>query len=65
MLDFGDVVIHVMSEDQRNYYDLESFYGAAEEVGMLHSCCHQHPLCPYAALCAKVSAWLEDMFGGL
>lgn len=46
MLDFGDVVIHVMSEDQRNYYDLESFYGAAEEVGMLRSCpCQQH-LCP-------------------
>ena len=32
MLDFGDVVIHVMSEEKRNYYDMESFYGAAEEV---------------------------------
>ncbi|KAL3155745.1 hypothetical protein ABBQ32_012763 [Trebouxia sp. C0010 RCD-2024] len=32
VLDFGDVVIHVMSEDQRDYYDLEGFYGAAEEV---------------------------------
>ena len=42
MLDFGDVVIHVMSEDQRNYYDLESFYGAAEEVSMLCSCLYQH-----------------------
>ena len=42
MLDFGDVVIHVMSEDQRNYYDLESFYGAAEEVSMLCSCLSQH-----------------------
>ena len=32
MLDFGDVVVHVMSEDMRSYYDMESFYGAAEEV---------------------------------
>ena len=44
MLDFGDVVIHVMSEDQRNYYDLESFYGAAEEVSMLCSCLYQQHL---------------------
>ena len=33
MLDFGDVVVHVMSEEMRSYYDMESFYGAAEEVG--------------------------------
>lgn len=32
MLDFGDVVVHVMSEEKRSYYDMESFYGAAEEV---------------------------------
>lgn len=32
MLDFGDVVVHVMSEEMRSYYDMESFYGAAEEV---------------------------------
>ena len=24
--------MHVMSEEQREYYDMESFYGAAEEV---------------------------------
>ena len=40
MLDFGDVVIHVMSEDQRNYYDLEGFYGAAEEVSVVCSSLH-------------------------
>jgi len=33
VLDFGDVVVHVMSEEMRSYYDMESFYGAAEEVG--------------------------------
>ena len=32
MLDFGDVVVHVMSEEMRSYYDMESFYDAAEEV---------------------------------
>jgi hypothetical protein len=28
------VVVHVMTADQREYYDLESFYGAAEEVDL-------------------------------
>ena len=37
MLDFGDVVVHLFTAEQREYYDLESFYGAAEEVGM-HAC---------------------------
>ena len=32
LLDFGDVVVHVMTADEREYYDLESFYAAAEEV---------------------------------
>ncbi len=35
VLDFGDVVVHVMSEEMRSYYDMESFYGAAEEVGCI------------------------------
>ncbi|KAK9863943.1 hypothetical protein WJX84_004460 [Apatococcus fuscideae] len=30
--DYGDVVIHVFEPAQRDYYDLEGFYGAAEEV---------------------------------
>ncbi|KAI3438395.1 hypothetical protein D9Q98_000827 [Chlorella vulgaris] len=34
LLDYGDVVVHVMTADQREYYDLESFYGAAEEVDL-------------------------------
>lgn len=32
LLDFGDVVVHVMTAEQREYYDMESFYAAAEEV---------------------------------
>lgn len=35
MLDFGDVVVHVMSAEKREYYDLEGFYGAAEEVKLI------------------------------
>ncbi len=34
VLDFGDVVVHIFTPDQREYYDLESFYGAAEEVSL-------------------------------
>ena len=30
--DYGDVVVHVFEPSQRDYYDLEGFYGAAEEV---------------------------------
>ncbi|BDA50417.1 probable ribosomal silencing factor RsfS at C-terminar half [Coccomyxa sp. Obi] len=35
VLDFGDVVVHIFTPDQREYYDLESFYGAAEEIPLL------------------------------
>ncbi len=31
-LDYGDCLIHVMSTEQREYYDVESFYATAEEV---------------------------------
>ncbi|KAG2436922.1 hypothetical protein HXX76_006441 [Chlamydomonas incerta] len=31
-LDFGDVVLHLFTAEQREYYDIESFYAAAEEV---------------------------------
>ncbi|DBA80848.1 hypothetical protein WJX77_001075 [Trebouxia sp. C0004] len=34
VLDYGDVVAHVMSEEMRSYYDMESFYGAAEEIDL-------------------------------
>ncbi|KAI7835951.1 hypothetical protein COHA_010150 [Chlorella ohadii] len=34
LMDWGDVVVHVMTTEQREYYALEDFYGAAEEVSL-------------------------------
>ena len=34
----GDVVVHVFTEREREYFDLESFYGAAEQVGPPSRC---------------------------
>lgn len=31
-LDYGDVLVHVMSQDQRSFYDVESFYTLADIV---------------------------------
>ena len=52
--DYGDVVIHVFEPAQREYYDLEGFYGAAEEVcsGMLLlRVCRMLCLCTAAGTC--------------
>ena len=32
LLDYGDVVVHIMQPDAREYYQLEILYGDAEEV---------------------------------
>lgn len=32
VIDFGDVVVHVFTAEQREHYDLDGFYAAAEEV---------------------------------
>ena len=45
LLDFGDVVLHVFSSEQRAYYDIESFYAAAEEVG-----CYAPPQCTHVCM---------------
>ncbi|GBF95408.1 hypothetical protein Rsub_08370 [Raphidocelis subcapitata] len=34
VLDYGDVVVHVFTPDQREHYDLESYYSMAEEVDL-------------------------------
>ncbi len=32
LLDFGDVIVHIFSPDQRAYYDLESAWATAPQV---------------------------------
>ncbi len=32
LLDYGDVVVHIFSEDQRDYYDIEGLWNKAGQV---------------------------------
>ncbi len=32
LLDYGDVIVHLFSEDQRDYYDLEGLWSKAGQV---------------------------------
>ena len=32
LLDYGEVIVHVLTPQERSYYDLESFWGHGEEV---------------------------------
>ncbi|MDI9401031.1 MAG: ribosome silencing factor [Limisphaerales bacterium] len=34
VLDYGDVIVHVMRADTRLHYDLESFWGDARQLGL-------------------------------
>ncbi|MCP9774327.1 ribosome silencing factor [Cyanobium sp. WAJ14-Wanaka] len=31
LLDYGDVIVHVLTPSERNYYDLEAFWGHGEQ----------------------------------
>lgn len=42
VLDYGDVIAHILMPEQREYYDLESFWGHAERLN-LPSSSAQHP----------------------
>lgn len=50
LLDYGDVVVHILTAEQREYYDLETFYGAAEEVSL-----------PFDGAAADVDTWTKKL----
>ena len=37
LLDYGEVIVHCLTPDERSYYDLESFWGHGEQVRYLGS----------------------------
>ncbi len=37
LLDYGDVIVHVLTPSERSYYDLESFWGHGEQQPYLGS----------------------------
>jgi ribosome-associated protein len=37
LLDYGEVIVHVLTPTEREYYDLESFWGHGEQVRYLGS----------------------------
>ena len=36
-LDYGEVIVHVLTPSERSYYDLESFWGHGEQERYLGS----------------------------
>jgi ribosome-associated protein len=32
LLDYGEVIVHVLTPNERSYYDLESFWGHGDQV---------------------------------
>lgn len=36
LLDFGDIVVHIMTRDKRDYYNLEEMWADAEEISVDH-----------------------------
>ena len=37
LLDYGEVIVHILTPQERNYYDLESFWGHGEQRRYLGS----------------------------
>lgn len=37
LLDYGEVIVHALTPDERSYYDLESFWGHGEKEAYLGS----------------------------
>lgn len=34
LLDYGDVIVHIMSPQEREYYNLEAFWGHAQRISL-------------------------------
>ena len=43
LLDYGDVIVHVLTPNERSYYDLESFWGHGEQQPYLGSAAAINP----------------------
>jgi ribosome-associated protein len=43
LLDYGELIVHVLTPSERTYYDLESFWGHGEQVRYLSSNPAIHP----------------------
>jgi len=43
LLDYGEVIVHVLTPSERQYYDLESFWGHGDQVRYLGSNPAPHP----------------------
>lgn len=41
VLDYGDVIAHILMPEQRDYYDLEAFWGHAERLPLEASVTHE------------------------
>jgi ribosome-associated protein len=37
LLDYGDLIVHVLTPQERSFYDLESFWGHGDQVRYLGS----------------------------
>jgi ribosome-associated protein len=42
LLDYGEVIVHVLTPSEREYYDLESFWGHGDQVRYLGSTPSRH-----------------------
>jgi ribosome-associated protein len=43
LLDYGELIVHVLTPSERDYYDLESFWGHGEQVRYLSSTSATNP----------------------
>ena len=44
LMDYGDVIVHVMQPEAREYYDLDGLYREAKEIAWRELACPELPL---------------------